>query len=321
MRFVTYTSSAAPSLERVGVLHDDQVHELADVRRILDLLGDDGSTLRAAGDAAIREPASVVALDEVRLRPPIPDPPSMRDFMTFEAHVAGTALLDGPDKLPTKVWYRQPIFYFSNPAAMFATGDDVPVPPGSRSFDFEMEVAAVVGRAGADLTVEEALDHVVGYMVLNDWSARDLQAREMRGRLGPAKGKDTATTIGPSLVTADELAAFASGPSFSLDMEVELNGETFGRDRLDNMAWSFAQLVAYSSRGTVLRPGDIIGSGTCGDGCIAEKWGREGLESQRSLQPGDVVTMRVEHLGEITNRVVEAVPVHDLGPSRAESPY
>ena len=187
MRFVTYTSSAAPSLERVGVLHDDQVHELADVRRILDLLGDDGSTLRAAGDAAIREPASVVALDEVRLRPPIPDPPSMRDFMTFEAHVAGTALLDGPDELPTKVWYRQPIFYFSNPAAMFATGDDVPVPPGSRSFDFEMEVAAVVGRAGADLTVEEALDHVVGYMVLNDWSARDLQGA---GDARPARARE-----------------------------------------------------------------------------------------------------------------------------------
>jgi 2-keto-4-pentenoate hydratase/2-oxohepta-3-ene-1,7-dioic acid hydratase in catechol pathway len=319
MRFVTY-QVAGDATDRVGLLHDEQVHRIPGVARLLDLLGDDGSHLRDAGAAALRDAAEVLPLNGVHLRPPIPQPPSMRDCMTFEQHVAGTKLNEGPDAKPPGVWYRQPIFYFSNPAAMVGPYDDVTMPPGCRSFDFEFEVAAVVGRAGANLTVDAAADSIVGYMILNDWSARDIQFREMQGSLGPAKGKDTATTIGPSLVTADELAPFASDPTFALAMEVELNGEVFGRDRLDQMAWSFPQIVAYASRGTRVSAGDIIGSGTCGDGCIAEKWGRQGLESQRSLQVGDVVTMRVEHLGEISNRVVEGPPVIDIGPSRAVRP-
>jgi 2-keto-4-pentenoate hydratase/2-oxohepta-3-ene-1,7-dioic acid hydratase in catechol pathway len=323
MRFVTYESPDDPTrTDRVGLVEDGAVHRLRGIAQLLDLLGDDGSTLHAAGEGARNDPEEVVALDAVRLRAPIPRPPSMRDFMMFAAHVEGCWLNYGPDEVPPKVWYRQPIFYFSNPAAIVATGDDVPMPPGSRSFDFECEVGAFVGREGANLTVEEAADYIVGYTILNDWSARDLQFWEMQGTLGPAKGKDTATTMGPMFVTADELAPFASGPSFDLGMEIELNGRPFGSDRLDHMAWSFGQMISYASRGTRVMPGDLFGTGTCGNGCIAEYWGRNGGgDSHASLQAGDVVTMRVDQLGEITNRLVDAAPIHDIGKSRAASPY
>jgi 2-keto-4-pentenoate hydratase/2-oxohepta-3-ene-1,7-dioic acid hydratase in catechol pathway len=318
MRFATYRLPGDPtSLARVGVVRDDVVHEIGGVSRLLDLLGDD-TTLREAGESALRAPAAAAALDEVRLLAPIPAPPAVRDFMTFEQHLLGTLLNQGPDVTPPAVFYRQPLFYFSNPASTIGPADEVPMPPGSRSFDFELEVAAVVGRPGANLSVAEAADHIVGYMILIDWSARDLQFREMRGDLGPAKGKDTATTLGPYLVTADELAPFASGPSFSLGMEVERNGTPFGGDRLDNMAWSFAQMVAYAARGTRVVPGDVLGSGTCGNGCLAEKWGRQGPGlPKEGLRVGDVMTFRVEGLGEITQRVVDGPPLLDIGPCRA----
>jgi 2-keto-4-pentenoate hydratase/2-oxohepta-3-ene-1,7-dioic acid hydratase in catechol pathway len=318
MRFVSYQRlDDHAGVSRVGVLADETVHEIRGVTRLVDLLGDDHSLIDA-GTAALRDTVSRVDLAAARLHAPIPRPPSVRDFMIFESHVEGT--MRNYNEKPPKVWYRQPLFYFSNPAAIFATGDDIPYPPGTRSFDFELEVAAVVGKEGANLSVDDAAKHIIGYMVMNDWSARDLQYWEMQGKLGPAKGKDTAVTLGPALVTADEVAPFASGPSFALGMEVELNGTRFGTDQLDNMAWSFAQMVAYASRGTRVMPGDVLGSGTCGSGCIAEIWGRQGNDAQRPLQVGDEVTMRVEHLGEITNRVVEGLPLLDLGSSRASSP-
>ncbi len=318
MRFVTYQLADDPdNRSRVGVVRNDVVHEIPGVTRLLDLLVDD-ATLHDAGGSALREPAGVAALEEIRLLAPIPTPPSVRDFMTFEEHLKGTLLNQGPDVKPSKVFYRQPLFYFTNPVATLGPADDVPVPPGTRSFDFELEVAAVVGKEGANLSAAEAPDHIIGYTILIDWSARDLQFREMQGGLGPAKGKDTATTLGPYLVTADELAPFASGPSFSLGMEVELNGKPFGGDRLDNMAWSFAQMVAYAARGTRVVPGDVLGSGTCGNGCLAEQWGRQGPDvPKEGLRVGDVVTFRVEQLGEITQRIVDGPLPTDIGPCLA----
>jgi len=316
MRFVTYRLIEDQDLkDRVGVLEDGVIRQLSGVTRLLDLLvAPDG--LLSAGQTALLEVS--IPLQEAHLRPPIPEPPSFRDFMAFEAHVEGTTLNYGPDAKPPKVWYRQPLFYFSNPTAMYGPYDEVPIAPGSQMFDFELEVAAVIGHGGSNLTLQEAQESIAGYMVLNDWSARDLQSREMTGNLGPSKGKDTATTIGPALVTADELEPFASGPSFALEMEVEINGKRFGGDRLDNIAWSFAQLISYASRGTKIATGDIFGSGTCGMGCIAELWGREGHDHPM-LQAGDTVTMRVEELGEISNRLVDPAPIHDIGPSRTSS--
>ena len=203
-------------------------------------------------------------------------------------------------------WYEAPTFYFTNPYALVGAHDDVAVPPGSQLLDFELEVAAVVGRDGASLTPEQAREHVFGYTILNDWSARDLQRREMKVSLGPAKGKDSATTLGPWLVTADELEPYRDADGFlALDMRVSVNGVEIGQDLLSNMGWPFEELIAYASRGTEVRAGDVLGSGTCGNGgCLAELWGRRGELAPPPLQPGDVVEMTVEGIGTIRNRVV-----------------
>ena len=239
--------------------------------------------------------------------------------MTFESHVAGVARGYG-DTVPEE-WYDAPAFYFTNPYAVIGAHDDVPVPPGCGRFDFELEVAAVIGKAGRDLTPEQARDHILGYTILNDWSARDLQGREMRVRLGPAKGKDTSTTLGPWLVTADELEPHRDADGFlDLALTVAVNGETIGQDRLANMAWTFEEMAAYASRGTWIRPGDVLGSGTCGNGgCLAELWGRGGVLEPPPLVPGDTVTMTVEGIGTITNTVVEGVAPVPLPSARRRS--
>lgn len=248
---------------------------------------------------------------------PVPIPvSSIRDFITFEQHTAGSLkAVSGATDVP-EAWFEAPAFYFTNPHAAVGAGADIPLPPGSELFDFELEVAAVIGREGYNLTVEEAEECIVGYTILNDWSARDLQRREMRVGLGPAKGKDTATTLGPVMVTTDELAPFREGDRLALDMEVSVNGTPIGRDNLRQMAWSFAELVAYASRGTWVRPGDIIGSGTCGGGCLAELWGWNGAETPGPIRVGDTVTMRVEGIGELSNTVAQSPTLHPIPKAR-----
>ncbi|MFC4111915.1 fumarylacetoacetate hydrolase family protein [Nonomuraea zeae] len=298
MQFVTY---AGRSGDQAGLLVDDEVFALPPGARLVDVLGD----LPAAGAAAMRDPAEVVPLSSVRLRPPIPDPPTVRDFMTFEQHIEGVAkLLDAavPDQ-----WYAAPAFYFTNPYAVIGPEDDVPVPPGCTMFDFELEVAAVLGRGGRDLTVEEAESCIAGYTLMNDWSARDLQFAEMEVRLGPVKGKDSATTLGPVLVTPDELAPYRAGNAFDLTMTAAVNGLTVGADRWSNMAFSYPQMIAYASRGTEVRRGDVLGSGTCGGGCLAELWGRLGFDAHAPLAPGDTVTLGVDGLGMQRSRIVQGI--------------
>ena len=291
---------------RLGVLAgDDTVHLLGPGISLLRLLRTSGL------DAAARQARATPArpLDGMRLLAPLPDPPAVRDFMAFEQHVDGVSrLVDGTARIPD-VWYDQPLFYFSNPASVLGPHDDVAIPPGSTVFDAELEVAAVIGDAGRDLTVAEAEDHIAGYLILNDWSARDLQFTEMRGPLGPCKGKDSALGLGPWFVTADELAQRRSGTAFDLAMTWSVNGEPIGGDRLDSMSWSFAEMAAYASRGTTLRPGDLIGSGTCGGGCLAEVWGRHGRDARPPLRAGDLVELRVEGLGATANRITAAGPV------------
>lgn len=171
-------------------------------------------------------------------------------------------------------WYQAPTFYFTNPYAVVGAFDDVAVPPGSERFDFELEVACVVGRDGRSLTPEQARGHVFGYTVLNDWSARDLQSREMRVQLGPVKGKDSATTLGPWLVTADEVEQHRDAHGFlDLAMSVTLNDTLVGHDLLANMGWPFEELLAYASRGTEIRAGDVIGSGPAGTVAVSRSCG------------------------------------------------
>lgn len=297
--------------DRVGVLQGDLLHLLPAGAGVLDLLRAGRSALQDAAAAALVAPHGTLPLAGAEVRAPIPTPPTIRDFMTFEQHVDGVARLMGDGGVGPE-WYEIPAFYFGNPYAVVGPHDDIPVPPGCRVLDFELEVAAVIGRDGFNLSVAEAADHIAGYTLLNDWSARDVQGHEMRNRLGPAKGKDTATTLGPALVTADELAPYQVGDRLDLLMQVRVNGEPFGEDRLANMAWSFAELISYASRGTWVRAGDVIGSGTCGNGCLAELWGRQGRGAHPPLQVGDLVELTVEQLGSTANRVVPGVAPHPL---------
>ncbi len=253
---------------------------------------------------------SSVPLDSVRLLPPV-QPGAIRDFITFEQHVLGAYAGIGRD-VPRE-WYEIPTFYFTNPHSLIGGIDPVPIPPGCKLFDFELEVAAIIGSDGFNLSVEEASGHIAGFTIFNDWSARDLQAYEMRIGLGPAKGKDTASTLGPYLVTPDELEPYRRGDRYDLRMSVFVNDKLIGTDSLANSAWSFSEMIAYASRGTWVRAGDVIASGTCGNGCLLELWGRNGKQDPPPLAIGDVVTMKVEGLGMIQNTVVAGAPLHAVG--------
>ncbi|KOV88214.1 hydroxylase [Streptomyces sp. NRRL WC-3618] len=304
MRFATYEHRHQRG---VAVVEEDgTLHPVPGARSLTELIsrGDGLDALLGAGAATLDVPPGP-HVSEVRLLPPL-QPPTVRDFVTFEEHVEGVRRsMDGVGGVP-EAWYDAPTFYFTNPYAVIGAHDDVPVPPGSEVLDFELEVAAVIGREGQDLTPEHARDHIIGYTVFNDWSARDLQSREMQVRLGPCKGKDTATTLGPYLVTADELEPYRDTDGFlRLALTASVNGEVVGKDLLSNMSWTFEEMVAYASRGTVVRPGDVLGSGTCGNGgCLAELWGVRGEQSPPPLKPGDTVTLTVEGIGTVSNTVV-----------------
>jgi 2-keto-4-pentenoate hydratase/2-oxohepta-3-ene-1,7-dioic acid hydratase in catechol pathway len=279
-----------------------------------ELIGESGRLAEAA-DAALRSRSDVVALPGADLLAPLA-PPTVRDFSTFYEHANGISRNANPEGGVHPEFFEIPTFYFSNPYAITGPYADVPMPPSCTLFDFELEVAAVIGPPGRDLTVEQARQHIAGLVILNDFSARDVQFHEMRMGLGPAKGKDTATALGQFFVTVDELEPHRSGPSFDLRMAVTVNERPIGGDTLANMSWSFEALVAYASRGTEVRPGDVLGSGTCQNGCLAELWGRHGRDFLPPLQPGDVVTTTVDVLGETRNRIVPGVPPHEITPWR-----
>jgi 2-keto-4-pentenoate hydratase/2-oxohepta-3-ene-1,7-dioic acid hydratase in catechol pathway len=228
-------------------------------------------------------------------------PPSVRDFVTFESHVEGVRRSIDHDPGIPEAWYDAPTFYFTNPHALYAPGEPIARPATCRALDFELEVACVVGSTVRSATEAEAADAIFGYTILNDWSARDLQSREMQVGLGPAKGKDFATSFGPWIVTADEL------PSLDLECRVLVNGTLVGQDRLSHMNWTFPQMVAYASRDSVVLAGDLLASGTTGGGgCLAELWGRNGTQTPPPLEPGDEVRMEVEGIGSLVGRVASA---------------
>jgi len=261
----------------VGEVQDDRVHELAAPTMLLWLAGEGRE--RSGNDHA---------LDAVELLAPVPRPPSVRDFFAFEGHVATGFRLRGMEKIPD-AWYEAPRFYFSNPASIRGPGEAVARPPDCQVLDFELEIAAVIGQGG----------EIAGFTLMNDWSARDFQLAEMQVGLGPAKAKDFATSLGPYLVTPDELP-YTEG-RLVLEARVHVNGEELSRCHADEQHFTWPEIVAHAARDTELQPGDVIGSGTLTGGCLIELGP---LAGERFLEPGDTVALMAGALGRLESDVV-----------------
>lgn len=272
-------------------------------------------SVAAADSPPVRRP-----LSEVRLLAPV-EPSSVRDFVAFEEHVEGvSAGVSGESHVPAE-WHDVPTFYFTNPHTILGPGQAVR-PPVTGRLDFELELAAVIGgvegSTGANLDPKAAESHIFGYTIMNDWSARDLQAREMKVLLGPCKGKDFGTSLGPWIVTADELAPYLDDDGFlTMRGAVRVNDELIGFDLFSNMGWPFSELVAYASRNSRVVPGDVLGSGTVGNGgCLGELWGRNGGLTPPPLAEGDEVSMTIEGIGELVARVGRQIAAPELPRAR-----
>lgn len=235
---------------------------------------------------------------EIKFAAPIPRPASFRDFYAFEEHVKTARKKRGLDMIPE--WYDFPVFYFSNASAIKGSDEPVEKPEYTEWLDYELEVACVIGKEGRNIRRGEASQYIEGFMVLNDWSARDIQRQEVKVGLGPAKGKDFATSMGPYLVTKDELEERRSGEHYDLEMKASVNGVLLSQGNMKSLYFSFAQMIERASEACTLYPGDVIGSGTVGTGCILEL----GMEAHRWLQKGDVVELSIEKLGVLRNEII-----------------
>lgn len=302
MKWATFRTADDLETDRVGVVRDDTIFALPRGTRLVDLISEGQRALAKVGEAATRMPASTHSLSDVRLRPPVPNPPSIRDFASFREHIEVS--MGNLNVTLRDDWFDAPTFYFTSPNNLFGAGDVVRVAGDATQMDYELEVCAIIGRGGIDISPEEAVHHIAGYTIFNDWSARDLQSAEMRRLpVGPGKGKDAATSIGPFLVTPDALADCASERSFDLAMTASVNGIPFSAGNLSSIGWSFPEMIAFASRGSPLVPGDIIGSGTVGTGCILELAGSHGADRFPWLKDGDEVVLEVERLGTLRNTV------------------
>jgi 2-keto-4-pentenoate hydratase/2-oxohepta-3-ene-1,7-dioic acid hydratase in catechol pathway len=320
MRFARYEHGGTV---RDAVLGDgDALHELPPGQDIDALIRHGGrAALLAAGAAALDGPAAAVRVTDVRLLAPL-HPASIRDSVSFEAHIEGARRSQegAKDAVPAQ-WYEAPCFYFTNPHVCLGAFDDVERFPGSELFDLELEVGVVYGAHGTNLTPAQAAGGIVGYTIFNDWSARDIQRREGQLPFGFFKGKDGAHTLGPYLVTADELepAKTADG-LLDLTMRAWVNGELLGEDSLANCAFTFEELISFASRGSAVAPGDLLASGTCHRGCLTEIWGRAGERVPPPLVPGDVVTLDVEGIGRVSNKIVDPAPSPPVPQARRGQP-
>jgi len=248
-----------------------------------------------------RPQASSGVSARTRFLPPVPAPRTFRDFYAFEQHVKTCRAKRGLEMVPA--WYDAPAFYFSNPGSLI--GHDAPVcaPKGSNELDYELELGIVIGRGGKDIKIRDAWKHVAGFTIVNDFSARDLQRAEMSVGLGPAKGKDFATSVGPYLVTLDDLAdRIDSVGRIHLNMVARVNGKELSRGNSASMYFSWPTIIEHASRDVMLFPGDLIASGTVGTGCILEL----GPENTGGwLKPGDIVELEIERLGTLRTPIVE----------------
>lgn len=301
MKLLTYDTGSGP---RCGVLRDDQVIDvsallgveqtLRDVRALLEC---PGSPIDRVRDALAKDLASPsLPLDAVRLRAPVLQPPTVRDFMSYEDHASGQGA-----RVLHEAWYRLPVFYFSNSLRIFGPEDVVPFPSATDQLDYEMELGCVIGREGSDITAADAMDYIAGFCIFNDFSARDLQMDEMAVGLGPAKGKDAASSLGPWLVTTDEMMPFLRDGRLHVKCTVRVNGDLWldeGDGGASYHGWQ--DYVERASKDSRIVPGDLLGSGTVSGGSIPEAIAK-GIDSARYLQPGDLVELEVEGLGTLRN--------------------
>jgi 2-keto-4-pentenoate hydratase/2-oxohepta-3-ene-1,7-dioic acid hydratase in catechol pathway len=291
VRLVTYDLRG---VRRLGALLEDArvvdlpaaVGDPAFPTTMEDLVAAGAEALGAAGSAIEGGDLESHAVEGARLLVPLL-PGSLRDFLAFEDHVKRGSARRG-EPVP-EAWYEMPSYYKGNHRSVFGPDEEIPWPSYTEELDYELEVAAILGRRGRDLDEQAAAALVFGYTLMNDWSARDIQRKEMAVRLGPAKGKDFATSFGPCIVTADEL-----DPA-TVRLEARVDGEVWSQGSLGDAYWSFPQMIAHVSRGEDVWPGDVYGSGTFGGGC--------GLDLGRFLWPGAVVELEADGIGTLRNRV------------------
>lgn len=309
MRLVTFRHGPTGDRDRVGALIDEDsaVVDLGTspggpaFTSMLALIRAGDEALGAARLAAANPPAgAVVAADEIVLRTPVPEPPQIRDCLCFEEHLkrafevmrktSGSAS-SSAFQIP-EIWYRQPIYYKANRLAVVGHEEDVSWPNYADVMDYELEFGFFIGKGGKNIAKRDARAHIFGYSIFNDFSARDAQALEMPGGLGPGKGKDfdTGNVIGPCIVTADAL------DPYDCTMIARVNGEEWSRGHSGSIYWTFEGLIAHVSQSETLHPGEFFGSGTVGGGC--------GLELERYLSDGDVVELEVEGIGILRNRLI-----------------
>ena len=230
------------------------------------------------------------AKENVRLLAPLPNPPSLRDFIAFENHISATSKKRGQPIPPE--WYNSPVYYKGNPRTIIGPCDDLPWPLRTAKLDYELELACVIGQEGKNISVKDAERYIAGYTIMNDFSARDVQFQEMKCRLGPAKGKDFATALGPCLVTPEEIPDINA-----ISMIARVNGDVWSEGRFGTIYWTFAQMIEHVSQDEAIYPGDVFGSGTVGGGC--------GLELDRFLKPDDVVELEIQPIGILRTRIAQ----------------
>lgn len=312
MRWIEF-SPIGEDYPRLGVVVDERVIEIGEsdkgtlmsliqhpyqddlVTDIREMVANKSSILR---DKARR----VFALADVRVYPPIRKPPTLRDFYAFEQHVKTANQNRGREVPP--VWYEIPVFYFSNTGSILGHDEALPYPKGVTALDYELEIACIIGKEGRDIPADDAENYIFGYTIMNDWSARDLQMKEVTVGLGPAKGKDFATSLGSMVVMPHELKTYQTGRTgvYDCQMVARVNGEERSRGNWRDIHYHFGELIARASQNVTLYPGDVIGSGTVGTGCLLELTRAQGPW----LQVGDVVELEVEHIGVLRNTITNA---------------
>ncbi len=251
-----------------------------------------------AQEAASRASDASLPLDEVQLLAPL-KPTTLRDAYAFEQHVRTANQNRGRD-VPEE-WYHFPVFYFTNPHSIFGPNDVIPFPHYTESMDFELEIAVIIGRGGMNIRAADAPEHIFGYTIFNDWSARDIQRAEMKVGLGPAKGKDFASSLGPVIVTREAIAHRGQNRPgvYDLRMVARVNGVEMSRGNFKDIFWSFGEIIARASDTVELKPGDVIGSGTVGTGCLLELTKAQGPW----LQAGDIIELEIEEIGILKNTI------------------